>query len=99
MGFWDALSYFADEVQRNNKEAKIDAGNMSTEELCYKINTVNAIFNPLIWTNCSEELKHRAERMRDYELKEYYYEYVEEEAQDAADVFKDELLSRGYRFE
>lgn len=99
MGFWDTFSYFADEIERNNKEAKIDAGNMSTEELCYKVNKLNALFNPLIWNNCYQELKHRAERMRDYELKEYYFTYVQEEEKDAAIIFKDELVSRGYIFE
>lgn len=99
MGFWDTLSYFADEIERNNKEAMIDAVNMSTEELCYKVNTLNVLFNPLIWNNCSLELKRRAERMTDCELKEYYFTYVEEKEKNAAIIFKDELVNRGYIFE
>ncbi len=99
MGFWDTLSYLAGEVERNNREAKIDAGNMSTEELCYKVNTVNVILNPLIWTNCAEELRHRAERMRDYELEEYFYNYVGKGAEDAANIFAQELINRGYELE
>ena len=99
MGFLDSLGSLIEEVGKMNTDAQRDAVTLTTEELCYKVNHINALTNPLIWTNCNAELARRAKDMKNSEVIGYYNEYSDYAQKDAANVFAEELKKRGYEIE
>lgn len=97
MGFWSSLNDLLTTVSEANQEAVQEAAKLSTYELCAKINSLNPLVNPLIYTACSEELTKRAKQMPKRELLEYYDDYEGVERPDAKNIFMDELERRGIK--
>lgn len=95
MGFWSTLGNALYAIGEMNNEAISDAAKLSTDELCEKVNRINALVNPLIYSACSEELSSRARKMVNDELFTYYSEYEMRERTDARDVLFQELVRRG----
>lgn len=91
MGLFDILN----SLNEMNKDAASDAARLSTDELCYKVNTLNVIMNPLIYVSCSEELTRRTHSMTNEQLMDYYYEYATRERTDAKEILEQELTKRG----
>lgn len=99
MGFLDDLGAIFGEIGKMNDDAMRESINLSNEDLCYKINNTNVLVNPLIWNNCHNELQRRVKMMTNSEINEYYEAYKDCLQQDAAEVFANELRSRGYEIE
>lgn len=84
MGFWDIMSTFGSLYSEYYKGKSI-------QDLCRDINSRGSF----AFSNI-QELSSRARNMSTGELKDYYYEYCEYDVEDAANVFYEELKSRGY---
>ena len=84
MGFWNIMSTFGSLYSEYYKGKSI-------EDLCRDINSRGSF----AFSNI-QELSSRARNMSTGELKDYYYEYCEYDVEDAANVFYEELKSRGY---
>ena len=95
MGFWDTLGNVITSFGEMNKEAISDAAKLSTDELCQKVNSINVLMNPLIYTACVDELKQRIQKMPKSELMAYFDEYGAHERIDVKDILVEELKKRG----
>ncbi|WP_432627853.1 hypothetical protein [Brotaphodocola sp.] len=95
MSFWNTLGSMLSSLDEMNQGAVSDAARLSTDELCQKVNSVNVLVNPLIYTACSEELIRRTKKMSNDELMAYYDEYGVRERTDAKDILIEELKKRG----
>lgn len=87
-----------DSFAEMNQSAISDAARLSTNELFYKVNSVNIFANPLIYTACTEELKRRICSMSKSDLLSFYEEYASAGRTDAKDILVEELRKRGYEF-
>lgn len=97
MGFWGSLGELLASVSEANDEAVHEAAKLSTYDLCAKINSLNPLVNPLIYTACSEELTKRVKQMPKWELLNYYDDYEGVERSDAKNIFVVELERRGIK--
>ena len=95
MSFWDTIGSMLSSLDEMNQGAVSDAAKLSTDELCQKVNSVNILVNPLIYTACTEELTRRTKNMSNSELMSYYEEYAVREKADAKDILAEELKKRG----
>lgn len=95
MGFWNSLGNALISFGEMNQDAMSNAAKLSTDELCQKINTLNVLMNPLIYTACTDELKKRMRSMPKSELIAYYDEYESQERTDVRDLMHEELEKRG----
>ena len=91
MGLWDIL----DSISEMNRDAVSDAAKLSIQELCYKVNSLNVLMNPLIYSACSDELTKRVQSISSEKVKKYYNEYQTWERTDAKDILEQELNRRG----
>lgn len=95
MGFWNSLGNALTSFGEMNQDAISSAAKLSTDELCQKINSLNVLLNPLIYTACTDELTKRIKNMPKSQLIEYYDEYESQERTDVRDILREELKKRG----
>lgn len=95
MGFWETLENAMAAVGEMNEEAVSNAAKLSVDSLCQKVNSVNVLLNPLIYTSCADELKGRFKKLTQNDLINYFNEYESQERTDVIELIFEEFKERG----